>query len=220
MAETMSVVKRKLFTINLPPGIPLEKVYEKVSSAIRAGYAEITIRGNKLFIEVTGTEHEIKDSWYRVRQAVAELWELYRLSRGEEASIEAIVKEAGRTFPPEVLVYVLKLQGYDAKLASDGSKISTNAPLDVVVRNARAIAEVMDEIRFMVKGTAAKRLIAALSVGLGEPPEKVIEYGLKSRVLVEDDVEGVRLREEWRRAIRKLAVLLKGGEVRLDKLGE
>ncbi len=216
----MGVIKRKLFTINLPPGIPLEKVYEKVSSAIRAGYAEISIRGGKLFVEVTGTDYEIKDSWYRIRQAVAELWELYKLSRGEEASIEAIVKEAGRTFPPEVLVYVLRLQGYDAQLSEDNTRIRTTAPLEVVVQNARAIAEVIDEIRFRVKGTAARRLIAALAVGLREPPEKVIEYGLKSRVLVEDEVEGIRLREEWRRALRKLAVLLKGGEVSLDKLGE
>ncbi len=213
-------MRRKLFTINLPPGLPLEKVYEKVSSAIRAGYAEVSVQGSKLFVEITGTEYEVKDSWYRVRQAVAELWELYRLSRGGEASIEAIVKEAGRTFPPESLVYALKLQGYEAKLVDNGSKLATTAPVDVVVRTARTIAEVIDELRFRVKGTAAKRLIAALAAGLGEPVEKIIDYGIKSRVFVEDEEEGIKLREEWRRALRKLAVLLKGAEVNLEKLGE
>jgi hypothetical protein len=212
------VIRRKLYTINLPPGVPLDKVYEKVSSAIRAGYAEISIRSGKLFVEITGTEHEVKDSWYRVRQAVAELWELYNLSRGREASIEALVKEVGRTFPPESLVYALQLQGYDARYNAETGKISTTAPLDVVVRTARTIAEVIDEVRFRVKGTAAKRLIAALAAGLGEPTDKIIEYGLKSRVFVEDEEEGIKLREEWRRALRKLAVLLKGAEAKLDKL--
>ncbi|ABM81463.1 DUF2067 family protein [Hyperthermus butylicus] len=213
------VIKRKLYTINLPPGIPLEKIYEKVSSAFKAGYAEISIQGNKLFLEVVGTEYEIKDTWYRVRQAVSELWELYRLSKGMEASIEALVREVGRTFPPESLVYALRLRGYKAELSDDKSRITTNAPLDVVVEVARTIAEVIDELRFRVKGTAAKRMIAALAAGLQEPAEKVIEYGLRSRVLEETE-EGIELREEWRRGLRKIAVLLKGAEAPLDQLGE
>jgi hypothetical protein len=212
------VIKRKLYTINLPPGVPMDKIYERVSSAIRAGYAEVSIRSDKLFVEITGTEYEIKDSWYRIRQAIAELWEIYNLSKGREASIEALVKEVGRTFPPESLVYALQLQGYDARFDSEEGKIATTAPLEVVIRTARSIAEAMDELKFRVKGTAAKRLIAALAAGLGEPAEKVIEYGLKSKVLVEDEEEGIKLREEWRRALRKLAVLLKGAEAKLDKL--
>jgi hypothetical protein len=205
----LGVIKRKLYVANVPPGIPVDKVYEKISSAIRSGYAEASIRGGKIYIEIVGTDYEIKESWYRIRQALADLWELYRLRTRREASIEAIVKEAGRTFPPEALVYALILRGYDARLNDDKSVIFTTAPPEDVVALARRIAEVIDQLRYRVKGTAAKRMIAALASGLDVDPDTVIEYGIRSRVLEETE-DGIVLREEWRRGLRKIAVMLKG----------
>ena len=202
------VIRRKLYVINIPPGLPVDKVYEKVSGSIRTPFAEISIRDNRLFVELVGTEAEIKDSWYRIRNAVQDLWELYRLTYEKEASIESIVREAGRTFPPEALVYALKLRGFEARLSEDKQRIYTNASVEIVIELAREIAEVMDQIRFRVKGTAAKRIIAALVAGLSIDVEKVIDYGLKTRVLEESE-DGIRLREEWRKGLRKIAVMLK-----------
>ncbi len=206
------VIKRKLYVTSIPPGFPLEKIYEKISSSIRTPFAEISIHGNRAFIELVGTEAEIKDTWYRIRNALQDLWELYRLEKRKEASIDAIVREAGRTFPPESLMYALKLKGYDARLSEDKQYIYTNAPPDIVIESARRIAEVIDEIRFRVKGSAAKHMIAAIAAGLSVDPEKVIEYGIKTRVLEETD-DGLRLREEWRKGLRKIAVMLKGAEL-------
>ncbi|BEP18116.1 hypothetical protein PYJP_14680 [Pyrofollis japonicus] len=206
------VIKRKLYVISVPPKLSIEKIYDKIASSIRAPYAEISIRGGRAYIEIVGTEAEIKDSWNRVRNALQDLWELYRLETEKEALIESIVKEAGRTFPPESLVYALKLKGYDARLSDDKQVLYTNAPPSVVVELARRIAEIIDEIRFRVKGTAAKRMVAAIAAGLDVDPEKVIEYGISTRVLEESD-EGIVLREEWRRALRKVAVMLKGAEL-------
>ncbi|ALL00568.1 hypothetical protein Pyrde_0518 [Pyrodictium delaneyi] len=207
----MGVIKRKLYVANLPPGIPIDKVYEKISSAIRSGYAEISIRGGRVYIEIVGTEFEIKDSWYRVRQALADLWELYRLRTRREASIEAIVKEAGRTFPPEALVYALELRGYEARLSDDKSLLYTTAPPEEVITTARKIADAIDQLKYRVRGSAAKRMIAAIAAGLDVDVEHVIEYGLRSRVLEETE-DGIILREEWRRGLRKIAVMLKGAQ--------
>jgi len=206
------VIRKKLYVIRVPPGLPEEKVYEKISSSIRAPFAEISVRGDKAFIEIVGTEAEIKDSWYKVKNVIQDLWELYRLERNHEALIESIVKESGRTFPPDALVSALKLRGYDARLSEDKQRLYTNAPASTVIEIARQIAEIIDEIRFRVKGTAAKRMIAALAAGLLVDAEKVIEYGLKTRVLEESE-DGIRLREEWRRGLRKIAVMLKGAEL-------
>ncbi|OWJ54028.1 hypothetical protein Pdsh_09160 [Pyrodictium delaneyi] len=207
----MGVIKRKLYVANLPPGIPIDKVYEKISSTIRSGYAEISIRGGRVYIEIVGTEFEIKDSWYRVRQALADLWELYRLRTRREASIEAIVKEAGRTFPPEALVYALELRGYEARLSDDKSLLYTTAPPEEVITTARKIADAIDQLKYRVRGSAAKRMIAAIAAGLDVDVEHVIEYGLRSRVLEETE-DGIILREEWRRGLRKIAVMLKGAQ--------
>ncbi len=204
------VVKRKLITVRVPP-LPLEKVYEKLSSAVRSGYAEIRVEGGKAFIEVVGTAAQIKDTWAQLKKSLTELWELYELQSRGSASIAAIVREAGRTFPPEALAAALELRGYRARLSEDKSRIETDAPAELVVELARGIAEVIDSLRFRVRGTAAKRLVAAVSVGLGVDPETVLEYGLKMRVFEEAE-DGIRLREEWRRALRKLAVMLKASQ--------
>jgi hypothetical protein len=210
--EMRKVIKRKLYVISIPPKLPIDKIYDKIANSIRAPYAEISIRGGRAYIEIVGTEAEIKDSWNRVRNALQDLWELYRLETEKEALIESIVKEAGRTFPPESLVYALKLKGYDARLSGDKQVLYTNAPPNVVVELARRIAEIIDEIRFRVKGTAAKRMVAAIAAGLDVDPEKVIEYGISTKVLEESD-EGIVLKEEWHRALRKVAVMLKGAEL-------
>ncbi|GEM_PF-3291295 len=212
-----AVVKRRLYVVNVPPSIPVEKVYQKLAEAVRSGYAEITVKVGKAYIEIVGTDAQIRESWFRVRDALSQLWSLHMLKTSSEAPIEAIVREAGRTFPPDALVYALRLRGYRAELSSDKQVLYTTAPPEEVVTVARSIAEVLDEIRFRVRGTAAKRLVAALAAGLGVPPETVIEVGLRARVFEEAE-DGIRLREEWRRGLRKLALVLRPDS--LEKIGE
>jgi len=204
----LRVVHRRVYTVNVPP-LPVEKVYERLASAVRTGFAEIRIEGGRASIALVGTEAQIREAWASIKEAVTQLWELYRLLSGGEAAIEAIVREVGRTFPPEALVEALRLLGYEATLNEDGAVLYTTAPPEKVVETARKIAEVMDETRFSVRGSAAKRLVAALSAGLGVPADVVIEYGLRSRVLEQDEEGKVRLRMEWRQGLRRLAVMLK-----------
>ncbi len=205
----MRPLRQRTYTINVPPSIPLDKLYERVSEALRASQAELRLEGRRLFITIWGTDAQIKESWLRIRQAVSELWELHSLQRSGEASVDAIVKEAGRTFPPEALVEALKLRGYSAEYDRELSRIRTSAPASLVIEFARRIAEVIDELRFRVSGTAIKRVVAAVSVGLDVDVDMVIEFGLKMRVFDKDEDGKVVLREEWRRAIRKLAVMLR-----------
>lgn len=200
---------QRTYTINVPPNIPLEKLYDRVSEAVRALQAEVRLEGRRLFVTLWGTEAQVKETWLKLRQIITELWEIYRLERTGEASIDAIAREAGRTFPPEALVEALKLMGYEASYDRETGLIRTNAAASTVVSTARRLAEVIDELRFRVSGTAIKRVIAAVAVGLGVDVDKVIEFGLKMRVFEEDENGRVVLVEEWRRAIRKLAVMLR-----------
>ena len=169
-----------------------------------------------MYIRIWGTEAQIRESWFRVRGTIAELWELHNLATAGKASIDVIVKEIGRTFPPEALVYALKLKGYSASYDNETNTVATNAPLNVVIETAKRIAEIIDSLAYRTKGTAIKRLIAAVAAGLDEDIDRVIEYGLRMRIFTEED-ERIVLREEWRRAVRKLAVMLKP-QTGLDKL--
>lgn len=209
------VVKRKLYVINVPPRLPVEKVYEKLASAIRTGYTEIRIVNGKAYIEMVGTAAQLKENWQRVRDAVRELWELYSLETRGEAPVDVIAREAGTTFPPQSLVDALQLLGYEAALIDTGETkiIRTNAPAKTVIEVASRLGGVVESLRFRVAGSAAKRVIAAVAVGVDAEPETVIEYGLRMRVFERDESGKIRLREEPSRAVRKLAVILKGARV-------
>ena len=209
------VVKRKLYVINVPPRLPVEKIYEKLASVIRTGYAEIRVVNGKAYIEMVGTAAQLRENWQRVKDAVKELWDLYSLEIRGEAPVDVIAREAGSTFPPQALVEALRLLGYEARLIDTGEVklVRTNAPSRLVIETANRLGGVVDSLRFQVAGSAAKRVIAAVAVGLNVDPETVIEYGLRMRVFERDDAGRVRLREEASRAVRKLAVVLKGARV-------
>ena len=204
-------VVRRLYTIRVPPGIDLEKLNERLREAIRVPYAEIKMeRDGRLRIVLVGVEADVKDSWFRIKSVVAELWELYNLARRGEVSIDAIVREIRRTFPPQALAEALKLRGYKAELL-EGNVLRTNAPLDVVLDVARRIAEILDEIKFDVKGTAAKRVVAAVAAAYDLPPSRVIEVGLRADVFEETEDGKIALKREWRQAIRRLSVVFAAG---------
>ena len=204
----------RMYTIRIPPGIDVDKLNERLREAIRTPYAEIKVeKDGRLRIALVGVEADVKESWYRIRSVVSELWELYNLSKRGEVSIDAIVREVRRTFPPQALVEALKLRGYKAELL-EGNILRTNAPLDIVLGLASRIAEVLDEIKFDVRGTAAKRVVAAVAAAFDLPPSRVIEVGLRADVFSEDEDGKIILKREWRQAIRRLSVVFAaGGEV-------
>ncbi len=204
-------IVRRLYTIRVPPGLDLEKLNERLREAIRVPYAEIKMeKDGRLRIILVGVEADVKDSWFRIKSVISELWELYNLAKRGEVSIDAIVKEVRRTFPPQALVEALRLRGYKAELL-DGNVLRTNAPLDVVLGLARRIAEIMDEVKFDIKGTAAKRVVAAVAAAYDLPPARVIEVGLKADVFEEDEEGKIVLKREWRQAIRRLSVVFAAG---------
>ncbi len=204
-------IVRRLFTIRVPPGIDLEKLNERLREAIRVPYAEIRAeKDGRLRIMLVGVEADVKESWFRIKNVVAELWELYNLSKRGEVSIEAIVREIRRTFPPQALVEALRLRGYNADLL-EGNVLRTNAPLDVVLELASRIAEILDEVKFDVKGTAAKRVVAAVAAAFDVSPFEVIEIGRRADVFEEGEDGKIVLKREWRQAIRRLAIVLRAG---------
>ncbi|MET1101692.1 MAG: DUF2067 family protein [Pyrodictiaceae archaeon] len=212
------VIKTRTFLINIPLGIPMDKVYEKLSEALKTTYSEVKFEGNRLRIKLVGTEHDIKETWIQIRNSISELWDLYKFMRFSEASIETISKEIGGTFPPEALVYALRLKGYEAFI-TDNKVLKTKAPFNIVLDTARRIVEVLEETKFKVKGASAKKLIASLASAFNKNINEIIEIGIKTGVLGEDEDGRVLAKVEWRQGLRKLALLL-GGANSLKKLGE
>ncbi len=202
--------------INIPPGLPPEKVYEKLAKALDTPQGEIKLEHGRAVVKLVGLDTEMKSSWLKIRQAVAELWEIHNLRKTMQISVETLVKEVRRTFSPEALVYALRLRGYEAELLEGKSVIRTNAPFEEIVDAARLIVQAVDEVKYTLSGTASKRVVAALASGLRLPPSTVIEYGLRSKIFKNSEGK-ITLAMDWRVAIRRLAVLLKGALT--DKAG-
>ncbi|MET1128292.1 MAG: DUF2067 family protein [Thermoproteota archaeon] len=202
-------LRKRVYVINIPPGLPLEKVYEKLSKALDTPQGEIKLEHGRAVVKLVGLDSEMKSSWLKIKQAVAELWEIYNLRKTMQISVETLVKEVRRTFSPEALVYALRLRGYEAELLEGKGVIRTNAPFEEIVDAARLIVQTVDEVKYTLSGTASKRVVAALASGLRLPPSTVIEYGLRSKIFKNSQGK-VTLAMDWRVAIRRLAVLLKG----------
>lgn len=202
------VVQRRLFVLSVPPGIPLDKLLERLSSALKASVARVRVRDGRVFIEVTGTKAQIRESWAEAKAVVEELWELYRLMRGGEGSVRVIVREVGRTFPPDALVEALRLRGYAASI--EGDMLRTNAPYEVLIETARRIVEALDAVRFSAQGAGLRKTVAIVSAALGVGVEEVLERAV-GEGLVERSGGKYRLLVDWRRALRGLAAVFKRG---------
>ncbi len=207
------IVRTRIFTVNIPPGVALDKLYDRIAKALKAPYGEAWVEKGKLYIRLSGTDYELKQAWASLKKTITELWDLYWLEKTGTTSIDTIAREIGATFPPEALVEALRLQGYRADYDRENNVLYTNAPASRVMEAARTIARVVEETRFRVRGAAAKRLIASIVAGTGASVDEVIEYGLRLGVLGFDEEEHIVLKEEWRRGIRKIALVVTGASI-------
>ncbi len=206
----MPIVWRR-YSIRVPPGLDLDRFAERLREAVRTPYVEVHPgRDGKISIILVGVEADVRDSWFRIKTLVSELWDLYNLAKRGEVSIDAIVREIRRTFPPQALVETLRLKGFRAELLEDNI-LRTNAPTSTVLEIAAKIAEVIDAIKFDVKGSAAKHVVATVAAAFDVSPYTVIEIGLKADVFRETEDGKIELKREWRQAIRRLAVVFQAG---------
>ncbi len=179
-----------------------EIINEKVP---QVEFIDISIEENGLRILMYGYKSDIKRAWQVIKQLVkthrsAIATGPYGLKR---ISLQYIVEEIHKTYPPLLLEYVLKRKGYYAKLSDDGLYILTNADIDEVLKIADRIHNLTNTIRDLVKGTSTKYFIVAASIILGVNPREVIELALEKGLLDKTN-DKYMLRKEWRQALEEV----------------
>lgn len=148
------------------------------------------IRGNKVEITVQGLKHEVQGIWALIRHYYSDIMKIksQTTKQVKEYPIRYIVSKTHRTFPPDVLVEVLRTLGYIAEVQDDN--VVTNADLDIIVSIASRIADIIDRIRYEVVGKSTKKIVAYAAIVLNREPKEVIEELKNAGILVVDEETG------------------------------
>lgn len=170
------------------------------------------IRGDKIEITVQGLKHEVQGIWALIKHYYSDIMKVksQTAKQVKEYPITYIVSKIRRTFPPDVLVEVLRTLGYTAEIRDDS--VLTNADLDKIISIASKIADIIDRIKYEVVKKSTKKIIAYAAIVLDKEPEKVIEELKNAGILVEDDEAGKpMIRMDIAQAIRRIKTIYKQG---------
>jgi len=160
----------------------------------------MTIRGDKLIITIYGLEHEIRETWSRIKE-IASLF-LKSISKKGLVNItyEELTKIAKKPFIPNSLVAALELLGYSTKY--QGNRLITTAPLELVIELTQKIGKALESIgRWRISPSVKKLLVAAYALNID--PELVKEIGESLGVLKAEDFK-VELLRDWKEALKEI----------------
>ncbi len=195
--------RRTEITIKVPPMAKrdFEKFLERLSKALYGDTVVGTIKGDTIKLYIYGSRLTVERTVRLVKQLIRE-YSTPETPRGRAYSLRMLSREARTAIPPDVLVEVLRAQGY--KAWEGEGKIVTDADQDAVIGAARLVAQA---IRSLEKVYAARTVKKALAAILALHPD--LPASAAVRVLVESggagyDEEGKLVpRRDWREALKE-----------------
>uniref|UniRef100_A0A7C2BK91 DUF2067 domain-containing protein n=1 Tax=Thermosphaera aggregans TaxID=54254 RepID=A0A7C2BK91_9CREN len=196
----MPLVKRRFYVnCNHDECIEIiQRISEKLPSIDTVEYE---VREDGMLIEMYGYSTDIKKAW----AVIKEYFKHSRRPAGKSVvkySLKALARQAGKTFPPAVLVKVLSLKGFKAHYSSIDEAIQTNAGLDILMDLINQIDVAVAMVRDKVKGTAGKYYLTTLMVATGLGLEEVVNESLKLGHLRINEESGLlSLAVEWDKGV-------------------
>ena len=179
-----------------------ELIREKIPSV---EYVDITIEEDGLYITMYGYKTDIKYAWEYIRRLISSYKSSITTLRGgiKRIKIEYLVEKTRKTFPPIVLVEILGRLGYRAGLNQDKTEIYTDAPTELIEEIVNKIWEVINAIKYDVKGTTSKYFVVVLSIVLKMEPEQVLSRAYSMGMMDKDEEGKYRIKKEWRKALNE-----------------
>ncbi len=209
----MPVIKREFF---IPcRGVDCFKLAELIQENVSIGEMAIDIRDNGLYIAFYGYKSDIRRAWARVKKVLRDYRSsIRRTPLGYRVSIDYIVSSIKKTFPPILLVEIVKRMGYSVRYSS--GYIETDMDVEELKEIASKIADIVYQLRYEVRSTACKYFIVAASILTGREPSNVIDDAIGKELVYLDEDGKPRLRVEWRRAIDIYTKYVRGIEAGLE----
>jgi len=199
---------RRRYIVNVDADIR-EEFINKILNSFTPHTVKIDIKGDNVVITLYGTIDEIKRCWYEIKDILATLKARAKAKSMGYTILELkdVFKQVGGTFPPDVIVEIGKIKGF--KVNFENGKIITNISEDELLEYIVKIVKAYEDMKFQVKGKAAKKLIASLAALFDLGTDSIIESCVEEGVI--EELEGnYVLAEEWRKALRRMYKVLKG----------
>jgi len=179
-----------------------ELIREKIPSV---EYLDITIEEDGLYITMYGYKTDIKYAWEYIRRLVSSYKSSITTLRGgiKRIKIAYLVEKTRKTFPPIVLVEILERLGYKAGLNQEKTEIYTDAPTELIEEIVNKIWEVINAIKYDVRGTTSKYFVVVSSIVLKMDPEQVLSRAYFMGIMDKDEEGKYRIKKEWRKALNE-----------------
>jgi len=176
-----------------------EVIREKVPAVEQM---DITVSDAGLYITMFGYETDVKNAWKYLRHLIGIYRSAVKAQHGVlRVKVEYLVAKIRRTFPPRLLVEILKRMGFRAEFDKEAVEIKTNAPLDKIEELTKTIVKYIDEIKFTVRGTTTKYYVVSAAILSGLPVSEVLSIGLKLGHLKLDEDDKYVIQIDWRQAL-------------------
>ncbi len=178
-----------------------------MAEAVKSYGASIRVEGDRVLVEVYGQEFMIRESWIRLKKLLAE----YSPPRGRrDYSLRLVSREVGLAIPGDVLAVVLKEEGSRARYEG-GDFLETDAGFDHVVDAAARIRRAIEEACLLALTRTAKKAVVAVAALTGRSVAEVVEAGLASGLLAEDDEGRIVIKRPWTEGVPELKEAVEHG---------
>ncbi len=206
------MIKKRVFSISCKSKELCQELMEKLWE--EGGFSRsvvMSVKGDKLIITIYGLDHEIIETWNRIRGIASLYIKAHTMRHGiTDISYEELTKIAKKPFIPEALVAVLEIMGYSSKYVNN--RLLTTAPLSVVVDIVRRIGEALELIgRWRISPSAKKLLTAAYALGIDF--EEVKALGSELGLLKVEEFK-LELLRDWKETLLEIVKAHKSLEER------
>jgi len=179
------------------------RLAEFIRENISVPEINITFREHGIYVELYGYKSDIRNAWSKIKHLVSMYKRsMIRTRKGYRITIDYIVSRIRKTFPPILLIEILRKMGYDANYKEN--IIEVDIEPDELIKLADKIANIIQTIRYKVSGTTAKYLITAAAILTNrsiEEIDQVVNELEELGYLFRDEDGKVRLKLEWRKAL-------------------
>jgi len=160
----------------------------------------MNIKGDKLIITIYGLEHEIIETWNRIREIASLFLKSTSKKSLVDITYEELTKIAKKPFIPDSLVMALEILGYSVKY--QGTRLITTAPLELIIELTQKIGRALEEIGRWRISPSVKKLLATAYV-LDINLELVKEIGESLGVMRIEDFR-IELMKDWKEALKEI----------------
>ncbi|MEM2208051.1 MAG: DUF2067 family protein [Sulfolobales archaeon] len=179
------------------------------SRGVRSTQIIYEVRNGILEIDIFGSPNEVLSSKKALMKAYEEWRRIKEFESGRSSGLNVRTLSAlvGKPTIPDVVVFLLKNQGYSAELRGD--VLVTNASATLVLDLAREVSMKLEEVskEFPRASRNLKALLVALSV-LGYDARSLLQH-LIQMGLVEENRK-LKLNTEWSSLLAKLCTINSG----------